>query len=195
VSRSLPCAALARDLPEESPALEAELVARARTDPGAFAALYGLHHAAIARYVRRRVGDAHLASDIVAETFLTALEELHRYRERGLPFRAWLYRLASSRVNRWVRRRGPRALSITGEEAAREERSSPRHAVEIARRALLALPARYQTALALHYLEGLSVEEIATALGCRAGTVKARLSRGRERMRRLLAPHAEELFQ
>lgn len=68
----------------EAPAGESALVARARTDPDAFAALYRLHYPAIARYVRRRTGDEHAAADLVAETFLTALEHLPRYRERGL---------------------------------------------------------------------------------------------------------------
>jgi RNA polymerase sigma-70 factor (ECF subfamily) len=48
--------------------------------------------------------------------------------------------------------------------------------------------------IALHHLEGLSVEEVAAALGCRVGTVKARLSRGRARMRVLLAPYSQEIL-
>lgn len=185
--------------PAEEPAPvgsdEAALVARARTDADAFAALYRRHCPAIARYVRRRVGDEHAAADLVAETFLAALEGLARYRWRGLPFRAWLYRLASTRVNRWARRAG-RAVALVEEPSTGERVPgglAADLAAERARAALLGLPARTQTALALHYLEGLSVEEIAAVQGCRPGTVKARLSRGRARMRRRLAPPREEL--
>jgi RNA polymerase sigma-70 factor (ECF subfamily) len=60
-----------------------------------------------------------------------------------------------------------------------------------ARRALLALPPKYQSVLALHYLEGMSVEEVALAVGCRMGTVKSRLSRGRQALRDILVA-AEE---
>ena len=69
---------------------EPSLVARARRDPDAFAALYRLHHPAIAGYIGRRIGDPEVTQDLVAETFLTALEKLPGYRERGAPFRAWL---------------------------------------------------------------------------------------------------------
>jgi RNA polymerase sigma-70 factor (ECF subfamily) len=175
---------------------EGDLVARAKTDPEAFAQLYRRHHPAIARYVRRRVGADETARDLVAETFLAALESLPRYRDRGLPFRAWLYRLATSRVNRWARRRGRLVvLGFEREPLSREDEGGPLAGAAVARAALLSLPPRYQTVLALHHLEGLSVEEVAAALGCRSGTVKARLSRGRERLRRRLAPREEELFQ
>lgn len=177
---------------------ERALVARARRDPEAFAALYRRHYPAIARYVRRRVGEEATAADLVAETFLVALEHLPRYRERGLPFRAWLYRLATSRVHRWLRRRALlHVLHLEGEPAARGgERGgeSGGGSAALVRDALLSLPARYQGALTLHHLEGLSVEEVAATLGCRPGTIKARLSRGRERLRRRLAGHERELF-
>ena len=167
---------------------------RARSDPDAFASLYRAHSPAIARYVRRRVGDPDLTDDLVAETFTVALEKLGGYRERGLPFRAWLYRLASTAIHRWVRRQRLRVTAAFDREPeAPEDESSA--AVELARATLLRLPVRYQTALALHYLEGLSVAEIAAVSQCRPGTVKARLSRGRELLRERLRPHAKELFR
>ena len=172
---------------------EAELVERARSSADAFARLYRAHHPAIARYIRRRVGDEHVAGDLVAETFLAALSNLHRYRSRGLPFRAWLYRLATSRVNRWSRRRPARAPHAFDESEHASPSGDARDdaLADLARRALFALPTKYQDTLALHYLEGLSVDAISTALGVRPGTVKARLARGRERLRRKLAPYAE----
>lgn len=192
---SLPARIREAPPPRPAPTDERELVARAASDPDAFAALYRRHHSRIARYVRRRVGDPDAAADLVAETFLTALEHLPRYRDRGRPFHAWLYRLATSRVHRWLRRRPPaRVLVLEGHEPASEERADP-DAPGLARAALLTLPPRYQAALALHHLEGLSVEETAAVLGCRPGTVKARLSRGRARLRRALEPFREELSE
>ncbi len=176
---------------------EAELIVRARTSPDSFAVLYRRHYPAIVRYIRRRVGDEHIASDLVAETFMTALEHLPTYQDRGLPFRSWLYRLATSRVSRWARRL-PRN-DIQGVEEMALEATRARHAgdprTELARRALLSLPARYQDTLALHYLEGLSVEEVARALDTRVGTIKARLARGRDKLRSKLAPYAEEFLR
>ena len=171
---------------------EAALVLAARTDPDAFAELYRRHYPAIARYVRRRIGDEHASHDVVSETFVTALTKLSSYRDRGLPFRSWLYRLASSRVNRWVRALPQRPVEPLESEPAAGGDDRPA-GVALARRALLSLSPRHQTALALFYLEGLTVAEVATVLGCRPGTVKARLSRGRDELRRILEPHEQEL--
>jgi RNA polymerase sigma-70 factor (ECF subfamily) len=173
------------------PPTERSLVRRAVRDPDAFAALYRLHYPAIARYVRRRVGDAHAADDLIAETFTVAFEQLPRYRQRGLPFRAWLYRLASTRVSRWVRRQRLRAVVGLDIEPAAAV-SDTEDAAAAVRAALLGLPPRYQTVLALHYLEGLSIVEIGVVFGCRPGTIKARLHRGRERLRRRLHVFVEE---
>ena len=54
---------------------------------------------------------------------------------------------------------------------------------ELARTALLTIAPKYQAVLSLHYLEGLSIIEVAATLGCREGTVKSRLHRGREKLR------------
>ncbi len=174
---------------------EADLVERARRRPEAFAALYRLHYPAIARYIRRRVGDEHIASDLVAETFMTALEHLPRYRYRGVPFRAWLYRLATSRVNRWSRRRVVQSTAPLDEAALSDvDDKDPSSALNSAvRNALLDLPPRYQSVLALFYMEGMTIEEVARTLGVSPGTIKARLARGRERLRRRLAPLEKEL--
>ena len=171
---------------------EWELIYGARTSPESFAILYRRYYPAILRYVRHRVGDEHLARDLVAETFMTALENLHSYRDRGLPFCSWLYRLATSRISRWARRRRI-PLTVEFDELAhcKSERVDRSQALnDLTRQALLDLPLRYQDALALHYLEGLSVREVAQTLKVREGTIKARLFRGRERLRLKLAPYA-----
>ena len=59
---------------------------------------------------------------------------------------------------------------------------------EEVRLALLSLPLRYQEVLSLHYMEEMSVAEIAQVLRCAEGTVKSRLARGREKMRAQLRP-------
>jgi RNA polymerase sigma-70 factor (ECF subfamily) len=166
---------------------EGELIERAKRDRQAFAILYRKHYARIAGYIHRRVGDPHVTEDLVADTFMTALRCLPKYRHRGAPLSAWLYRIATTSVNRWVRRQrrwfsfGSGALpadvlaptTIRDAEADREQ----------VRKALLSLAPGFQSVLSLHYLEGLSIEDVSLALGCRPGTVKSRLSRGREALR------------
>lgn len=172
---------------------EQELVERAKRDSQAFALLYRRYYPVIAGYVYRRVGDRHTTEDLVAEVFLTALRYLPRYRHRGAPVRAWFYRIATNAVNRWARRQGRSPLRnppwadegvLAGAAAQRNPDTDER--AERARQALLALPPKYQTVLTLHYLERMSVEEVAQALGCRVGTVKSRLWRGREALRQKL---------
>ncbi len=159
-------------------------MARAKGDADAFALLYRRHYPAIQRYVRRRLGGSGMVDDVVAETFLTALEYLPRYQERGLPFRSWLYRLATSRISRWIRQARRRLEQLEHEPPARDIVAPDER--EIVRLALLGLAERLQSVLGLHYLEGLSVDEVAAVLECSTGTVKSRLSRGRDALRRRL---------
>ncbi len=177
----MPAIAAASKQPLDEPAL----IARAGKDRNAFAALYRLHHPVITRYVYRRVGDPHVAEDLSSNVFLAALRYFPRYRNRGLPLRSWLYRIACNEVNRWARRQRRHAnrqlsLELVGTDSRIEDVTLTR---ELARAALLTLAPKYQTVLALHYLEGLSVEEVARTVGCRPGTVKSRLSRGRDALR------------
>lgn len=177
---------------------ERELVERAKRDRAAFAQLYRSHCQPIARYIYRRVGDAHLTEDLTADVFTVALRMLPRYRHRGTPVRAWLYRIASNRVNRWARRERRHALQRlqadpaggrecpAAEDRRRAAGAGRRESREHVRTALLTLAPKHQTVLALHYLEGMPVAEVALAIGCRVGTVKSRLARGREALRRRL---------
>jgi RNA polymerase sigma-70 factor, ECF subfamily len=170
------------------------LVERAKTDRHAFALLYRRHYPAIARYVFRRVGDAHVAEDLAADVFLAAMKGLPRFRHRDIPIAAWLYRIATNGVNRWAKRRRRQAIrewdaagDIQCERSAELAQSTASDLTgDMARVAMLTLPPKHQDVLALHYLEGLSIAEIAVSLGCREGTVKSRLSRGREALRERL---------
>jgi len=174
--------------PDSGPDSEADLVRAAQRDPRAFGPLYRRHAAAIARYLRRRLGDPHVVEDALSETFEQALVRLDRYRSQGIPLRAWLYRLANGCVHRARRRAASRAMERldADPEASAESPDEPAERARHARSALLRIAPRYQTALALFYLEGLSVDEVARICGCRPGTIKSRLARGRAALRRRL---------
>lgn len=170
---------------DEPPRPEAGLIADARRDPDAFARLYERHHNAIYRYLCRRTGDAHEAEDLAGEVFLAAMQNIGGYRDTGAGFRAWLYGVATNKANRWARdwrrrRRRPMPAELPGvADTVRDDAS-------LAQAALLALTPRLQAVITLHYLEGLRVEEVAAAIGRPVGTVKSRLKRGRDAMRREL---------
>src|SRR5688572_18890563 len=174
---------------------EQQLVDRAKGDANTLAALYRMHYAAIYSYVFRRVGSRHETDDLVGEVFLAMVRYLPRYRWTGAPFRSWLYRLATTQVNRWARgrRRWARQLLTSQSRAEVEPTTDVKTDVDVERirLALLTLAPRFQAALSLHYFEDMSIAEIATVLGCREGTVKSRLSRGRDALRILLTKYEE----
>jgi RNA polymerase sigma-70 factor, ECF subfamily len=167
---------------------ERALVERARGDPAALSQLYREHYPAIALYIHRRVGDSHEADDIVSEVFLSMVANLRRYRCRGVPFRIWLYRLATTQLSRWARRRRRWAMQQLEQQPSDDSQSPAAGELdtEMIDLVMSSLPPRLQVVLTLHYLEGMKVTEIAQVLKCRAGTVKSRLSEGRARMRERL---------
>jgi RNA polymerase sigma-70 factor (ECF subfamily) len=89
----------------EPPVAEDEpaLVARARRDPGAFGQLYERYVDRVYSYVYHRVGNAQDAEDLTARTFYRALDKLDTYEDRGLPFSAWLFRIAHNLTANWHR--------------------------------------------------------------------------------------------
>ncbi len=145
--------------------------------------LYEQYGGTLLTYVHRRIGDVHASEDIVADVFVDVARSLPNYVDRGVPIRAWLLRIASNAVNRWRRRRRP-WIGLKTEPAA--DSSGGSEGNDELRRAFLSLPARFQDVLALHHLEGCSTQEVALILGCREGTVRSRLVRGREKLKRSL---------
>lgn len=171
---------------EKNLPVEAELIQRAKCEPEAMAELFREHYAPIGNYIRHRVGNSSTADDLTSEVFLAMVRYLPRFRVNGTPFRAWLYRLATNQVNRWARRQRRFAWKQLHDQPAPEAQELDDESAARIRTALLTLPVHYQSALALHYLEELPVESVAQVLGCAVGTVKSRLSRGRDLLRPLL---------
>lgn len=170
---------------------EAALVQRAKHDRQAFSALYRRHYGPVSVYVFRRTGDRHATEDLVSDVFLTALRTLPRFRYRGIPVRYWLLRIATNAVNRWARRQRRRNETTPPPECNPDSDATATPTPgqidrRRARRALGMLSPKHQAVLALHYLEGLPVKEVAVVLGCRVGTVKSRLARARDALRHRL---------
>jgi RNA polymerase sigma-70 factor (ECF subfamily) len=145
------------------------------------------HKDSVLNLARRMVSDRESAEDIAQEAFIKAFQRLHRFRGEAA-FATWLYRITINeakvylrshrrREARWERQRD---LQIV-ESPAGERAGSPEPLTEL----LQELPEEQRVALALFYLQELSVEQIAETVGSPVGTVKARLSRGRDRLRQL----------
>ncbi len=87
---------------------EGALVESAKEDPAAFGILYEQYIDRVYAYIYHRVGNAQDTEDLTARTFYRALDKLHTYEDRGLPFSAWLFRIAHNLVANWHRDRGRR---------------------------------------------------------------------------------------
>ena len=180
---------------EGHPLEEEDLVARARAGDGrAYEELMRLHSQVAFRTAYLAVGNAADAEEIAQEAFLKAYRGLARFRP-GAPFRPWLLRIVSNEASnrrRGAGRRvhlGSRAVNaaLTGPPAP-----SPQSVVEAEEdrsallRAVGELAAEDRTVILHRFVLELSVEETAAALGWAEGTVKSRLSRAIEKLRRRL---------
>ncbi len=156
------------------------LVQRAQADKAAFGAIYDRYLARIYSYVYYRTGNHHDAEDLTARVFMQALSHIDGYSQRGVPFSAWLFRIAHNLVANWHRDRARRPavpLDAAGEvpSGSRElQRAEDR--VEI-RAALAALPPDRQSLIVMKYVDDLSNAEIAAVFGKTEGAVKALLHR------------------
>jgi RNA polymerase sigma factor (sigma-70 family) len=135
--------------------------------------------------VARLVGDD--AEDVVQEAVLRAFLSLSQLRDRDR-FESWLCGIAINVAKMQLRRAATeaRVLAASGPRVTLDEQEP----LADVRNAVLLLPSAQRDAVLLHYIEGLSCEEIATTLGTTPGAEKARLHRARVDLRRSLAPHA-----
>ncbi len=166
---------------------ERSIIETAKNNPAALAILYERHYAAIAGFVRHRVGNEHEADDIISDVFLAMVKNLPRYRFRGIPFRIWLFRIATSQLSRWAkqrRRQASRQLAMEVDGKSIEPRKTLD--TEMVEMVLATLPHRLQTVLSLHYLEGMTIADMASVVRCSEGTIKSRLHDARILMRERL---------
>ncbi len=89
---------------------ESALVVQARRDPSAFGVLYQRYVDRIYAYIYHRVGNEQDTEDLTARTFYRALDKFDTYQDRGLPFGAWLFRIAHNLVANWHRDRSRRSF-------------------------------------------------------------------------------------
>lgn len=194
-------------LPE--PVREHELVSRCLEGDGtAFARLVAQNESMVFNLAARLLGDGEEARDVAQDVFLQVYRQLGRFQGRS-SLKTWIYRIVVNQCHNrrrlWSRRGRSKQdelderLAVPAAVAARDgwhagpyERAVQGERARQVQAALLRLSFEQRSVLVLREIEGLSCEEVAVALALPEGTVKSRLSRAREALRRLLAGLLEE---
>jgi RNA polymerase sigma-70 factor (ECF subfamily) len=183
---------------DETQPTDAALIQAARTDAGAFRALYDRYAERVYGYHARRTSDAHAAHDLTAETFAQAWLCRTRFRDQaGGSAGPWLFAISRHVVLASVRKRRleQRACERLGMLHALDRVSVATQPDESwldgLDEALAQLPEAQRQAIQLHVVEDLDYAQVAQALDTTAGAARVRVSRGLGTLRRLILDSTE----
>lgn len=170
------------------------LVTAAQADPARFAPLYDRYFGDVFRFILRRAGDRELTADLTQQAFLKAMLSLSRYESRGLPFRAWLYRIALNELRMHWRKRKEVLLDLSYQQVdgLRQEMDLQLDPDDMSRvaQALSALDEARAQLIHLRFMDGLSYLEIGQVLGIGEDAAKMRTHRVLTALRANLAPRS-----
>lgn len=178
---------------------ERALVERARTDGDAFAELYRRYLPRVHAFAYRRTGSVELAEDVTAAAFERAWRSLDSFSWRSGGFGPWLFRIVSNELVDHYRRtaragsdraRGAAVALHADGPADPGEALAEREAAAEVLAAMSTLSPRYQRALSLRYLAGLSLDEAAAAMGTSRATMAVVVHRATRALRRALSVEA-----
>lgn len=186
-------------MPDQS--TDAQLLERAsRGDEEAFLLLYRGHRETVFRFAYRLLGTTEAAEDVTQDCFLSVLKHPERFDERRASLRTYLCAAARNLALKQFRRAERETavedatLELPGYAVAPEpplRKVLDEELAEKVRAAVAELPPLQREALVLFEYEEFSLGEIAQIAGTDTGTIKARLYRARERLRRTLAPYVK----
>ncbi|MCM3702795.1 RNA polymerase sigma factor SigW [Paenibacillus macerans] len=180
---------------------DARLVRLARKgDQGAFAELVDLYKDKLFHLGYRMLSNRHEAEDVVQETFLRVYKNWSRYDDKQ-KFSTWIYRIATNLCIDRLRKRKPNYYLdaemndqegmdgytlIPGDDKTPETEYLLSETQQTIHQAIAGLPAKYKSVIVLRYLQEMSLQEISDVLDMPVTTVKTRVHRGREFLRKKL---------
>ena len=176
---------------------DAKLIQRVLAgDDTAFSVLVKKYQKPVHTLAWRKIGDFHVAEEITQDTFLKAYQRLSTLKEPQR-FLSWLYVIATNHCKAWLRKKRLQTESLedTSSEALEKatysgyiieenERTSAEAQREVVKQLLAKLQESERTILTLHYFSEMSSAEIGAFLGVSANTVRSRLRRAQERLKR-----------
>ena len=176
------------DLSQVTESEERLLIEAAQNDPSRFAELYEQNFHRVYAFVARRVRDRAEIQDLTAHVFHQALANIGKFKWRGSPFAAWLYRIASNAIADQAKRKMREATDPT-EPPAEVSTETDLEAVDRRARLFRAvdkLPADQRRVIAMRFADEKSIREIADELGRSEGAVKQLQFRALENLRNRL---------
>lgn len=150
----------------------------------------------LVRYTYAHIGNLQDAEDLAAEAFIKAFKSLDQYQERGIPMRAWLFRIAHNLMVDHLRgkNRYPTVslpAELVGEEDPEREAEANLQIEEV-RKAIKYLTPAQQEVISLRFFAGLSAKEIGAIMGKRAGAVREMQAAALRSLREILSKKARD---
>ena len=158
---------------------EENLVRRAKEkDQKAFTELYEAYFDKIYRYIAIKIGDKMEAEDMTQQVFLKALESISSFKWKGVPFSAWLYRIAHNQVVDYYRKQKKRPDTLTDEALVVSDSNPQQMAersldIEQVMSATKQLTESQREVISLRFTGGLSTAEVSKIMGKSQGAIKA----------------------
>lgn len=168
---------------------EYAILERSKRSPRAFGELYERYFDRIFNFIYRQIDDEDVTADLCSQTFLSALRNVNRYEFRGVPFSAWLYRIASNEVNKYYRKKKRDNVFSLEEVRVREliEQAHEPWDEEVLQKLLVylkSLPTDMLQVLELRFFEDKDFKEIAFILDITESGAKMRTYRALDRLRK-----------
>lgn len=163
----------------------------AKADPAKFEALYTKYYERILAFVFQRLESKDTAFDITQQVFLKAMQNLHKYEHRGLPFSAWLYRIAINELNMLFRNnKKEQALNVDiasiDDMMEEMEEDAPEEKINIVLNALAKLNAEDLQIIEMRFFEKRAFKEIGDILSITENNAKVRTYRVLDRLKQII---------
>ena len=173
------------------------LVQAAQNNPRRFSVLYEKYYEQIFCFVYKRIDDTELTGDVTSQVFLKAMTNLKKYRFQGVPFSAWLYRIAINEVNQHFRsNKHVRTISMESTQVAEmmEEVEEPYDEIHIQRmlQVMQQLSEEEVQMIELRFFERLPFKEIAQIFNISENNAKVKMYRLLGKMKKLMGTRQVE---
>ncbi|MCP4442156.1 MAG: sigma-70 family RNA polymerase sigma factor [Aureispira sp.] len=167
----------------------------AQKNPAAFRVLYSRYYEPIFRFVYQRTGDESLTSDLTSQVFLKAMQNLHKYSHKGVPFSAWLFRIASNEIAQHFRKANKnRVVTIEDQNVSDikeeyEDKAELEVNIGLLKEVIKTLKPDEVQILELRFFEKRPFKEIAEILDITENNAKVKIYRLLQKMKKRFSKH------